>query len=88
MCVTSFPRDAPANGGIGAGIDQLPEEIRTSAPADRSLDVPPWKSIFGSRTEDTSDSESRSRSVLNQRRGPTIIQRIDDARITVQATSR
>jgi len=36
MCVTSFPRDAPANGGIGAGIDQLPEEIRTSAPAIRT----------------------------------------------------
>ena len=23
MCVTSFPRDEPANGNIGAGIDQL-----------------------------------------------------------------
>ncbi|EFN63802.1 hypothetical protein EAG_10140 [Camponotus floridanus] len=23
MCVTGFPRDVPANGGIGAGIDQL-----------------------------------------------------------------
>lgn len=23
MCAMGFPRDAPANGGIGAGIDQL-----------------------------------------------------------------
>lgn len=41
MCVTSFPRDEPANGNIGAGIDQLLAQtlIDSRFTRDRSIDL-------------------------------------------------
>lgn len=81
MCVTGFPRDAPANGGIGAGIDQLLRPRRFLVDShdlrQQLVDRSPSKRTHRVAFNDGHGDESASK--------PAIIQRITDVRVTVRA---